>query len=186
VNKLLKSIGAIQAGGFVIFFLDVLHSCQEKNHAEAVLHPGSDTAHGRQCPGEIAQPTDRENIQANLAEKYVDGSKGRVEHPTPDDTDDNHADDLGQKKCGTEEGKSGNGAATQERGQKEPYQDWDDAEENNKNQVVAQGIVKFGISKKLNIVGKTDPGSILAETIPLVETAANGFENGQKSKEEIH
>ena len=46
--------------------------------------------------------------------------------------------------------------------------------------------MKLGVSKKLNIVGKTDPGSILAETIPLVETTANGFEDGQKSKEEIH
>lgn len=46
--------------------------------------------------------------------------------------------------------------------------------------------MKLGVSKKLNIVSKTDLSLILVETIPLVETATNGFENGQKSKEEIH
>lgn len=123
VNELLKSVGAIKAGGFVMLFLDMLHPCQERPHTEAVLHPGSDTAHCRQSPSEIAQSTDGENIQANLLEKCVDGPKGGVEHPTPDHTDDNHTDDLGQKKYGTEEGKSRNGALAQERDQKEPYQD---------------------------------------------------------------
>jgi hypothetical protein len=46
--------------------------------------------------------------------------------------------------------------------------------------------MEFRVRKNLKIIGKPNPGFLLAETVPLVKTGADGFENGQKREEEVH
>lgn len=128
-------------------------------------------------PSEIAKPTDGKFIQANQAEQGVDWTKSRVEHPAPDHTNDNHADNLGQEKRGAEKRKPWDWAAAQHRSQEEPDQDGDDTVKNDENQVVAQGVQEFWVGKHLNIVCDTNPNAVLAKTVPLVKAGSDSFEN---------